>query len=164
MIWDERRVPHIFANNEHDLFFVQGYLHAFDRLWQMEFQVMAAGGRLSEIIGAKALEYDKFQRRIGMMRGAETVLEYYQQDSLMLSSLEAYTNGVNAYINTLTKDQYPIEYKLLDYAPEQWTLRKCALLYMYMAWELSGATNDLAHTKFIAIFKRIWNARLHGTI
>ena len=152
VIWDERRVPHIFANNEHDLFFVQGYLHAFDRLWQMEFQVMAAGGRLSEIIGAKALEYDKFQRRIGMMRGAESVLEYYQQDSLMLSSLEAYTNGVNAYINTLTIDQYPIEYKLLDYAPEQWTLRKCALLYMYMAWELSGATNDLAHTKFLKEF------------
>ena len=65
---------------------------------------------------------------------------------------KTYTNGVNAYINTLTIDQYPIEYKLLDYGPEQWTLRKCALLYMYMAWELSGATNDLAHTKFLKEF------------
>ena len=67
--------------------------------------------RLSEIIGPKALD-DKFQRRIGMMRGATSVLEYYQQDSLMLSSLKAYTNGVNTYINSLTIDQYPREYKL----------------------------------------------------
>mgnify|MGYP001357269431 CR=1 FL=1 len=76
VVWDERRIPHIFAQNEHDLFFVQGYIHAFDRLWQMEFQVMAAGGRLSEIIGERALAYDKFQRRIGMMRGSKNVVKY----------------------------------------------------------------------------------------
>jgi penicillin amidase len=147
--WDERRIPHIFANNEHDLFFVQGYIHAFDRLWQMEFQVMAAGGRLSEIIGIKALDYDRFQRRLGMMRGAENVLDFYQSDPSMLYSLQAYTDGINAYINSLDPEQYPIEYKLLDYSPEKWTIKKCALLYMYMAWELSGSTNDLAHTKFL---------------
>jgi penicillin amidase len=70
----------------------------------------------------------------------------------MLHSLQAYTDGINAYINSLDPDQYPIEYKLLDYAPEQWTIKKCALLYMYMAWELSGSTNDLAHTKFLKEF------------
>ncbi len=150
--WDERRIPHIFAKNEHDLFFVQGYIHAFDRLWQMEFQVMAAGGRLSEVIGSKALDYDRFQRRLGMMRGAENVQEFYQSDPSMLHSLQAYTDGINAYINSLEPEQYPIEYKLLDYAPEQWTIKKCALLYMYMAWELSGSTNDLAHTKFLKEF------------
>ena len=150
--WDERRIPHIFAKNEHDLFFVQGYVHAFDRLWQMEFQVMAAGGRLSEVIGRKALDYDKFQRRLGMMRGAENVQDFYQNDPTMLHSLQAYTDGINAYINSLDPDQYPIEYKLLDYAPEKWTIKKCALLYMYMAWELSGSTNDLAHTKFLKEF------------
>jgi len=150
--WDERRIPHIFAKNEHDLFFVQGYVHAFDRLWQMEFQVMAAGGRLSEVIGSKALDYDRFQRRLGMMRGAENVQDFYQSDPTMLHSLQAYTDGINAYINSLDPDQYPIEYKLLDYAPEQWTIKKCALLYMYMAWELSGSTNDLAHTKFLKEF------------
>ena len=86
---DSYAVPYISGLVASDSFFALGYAHAQDRLWQMEFQVMAAGGRLSEIIGAKALEYDKFQRRIGMMRGAESVLEYYQQDSLMLSSLIA---------------------------------------------------------------------------
>ena len=113
---------------------------------------MAAGGRLSEVIGSKALDYDRFQRRLGMMRGAENVQDFYQSDPTMLHSLQAYTDGINAYINSLDPDQYPIEYKLLDYAPEQWTIKKCALLYMYMAWELSGSTNDLAHTKFLKEF------------
>ena len=149
VVWDDRRIPHIFANNEHDLFYTQGYIHAFDRLWQMEFQVMAAGGRLSEIIGERALNYDRFQRRIGMMRGAEGVVEFYKEDSVMIASLEAYGAGINAYINSLTPDTYPIEYKILDYSPEKWTTRKCALLYMYMAWELAGSTNDFAHTKFL---------------
>lgn len=160
--WDERRVPHIFANNEHDLFFVQGYIHAFDRLWQMEFQVMAAGGRLSEILGDRTIDYDRFQRRLGMMRGAENVLEFYQQDPTMLSSLQAYSDGINAYISTLEPDQYPIEYKLLDYAPENWSIKKCGLLYMYMAWELSGSTNDLAHTKFLKEFGVDEYQKLYG--
>ena len=152
VVWDDRRIPHIFANNEHDLFYTQGYIHAFDRLWQMEFQVLAAGGRLSEVIGSKALDYDRFQRRIGMMRGAQNVVDFYQEDSLMTSSLEAYSKGINAYINSLSTDDYPIEYKILDYKPEPWTIKKCALLYMYMAWELAGSTNDLAHTKFLKEF------------
>ena len=152
IVWDERRIPHIFANNEHDLFYTQGYIHAFDRLWQMEFQVMAAGGRLSEVIGERALDYDRFQRRIGMMRGAQKVVDFYKEDSLMTASLEAYSDGINAYIESLTSDSYPLEYKILDYKPEAWTIKKCALLYMYMAWELAGATNDLAHTKFLKEF------------
>ena len=152
VVWDERRIPHIFANNEHDLFFIQGYIHAFDRLWQMEFQVMAAGGRLSEIVGEKAIDYDRFQRRIGMMRGAESVVDFYKNDSIMTASLEAYSDGINTYIGSLTPTTYPFEYKILDYKPEPWTLKKCALLYMYMAWELAGSTNDLAHTKFLKEF------------
>ena len=62
---------------------------------------MAAGGRLSEIIGIKALDYDRFQRRLGMMRGAENVLDFNQSDPSMLYSLQAYTDGINAYINSL---------------------------------------------------------------
>ena len=68
IVWDDRRIPHIFSKNEHDLFFTQGYIHAFERLWQMEFQVQAVAGRLSEIIGDDGLKFDKFQRRICMIR------------------------------------------------------------------------------------------------
>ena len=149
IIWDKRRIPHIFAKNQQDLYFAQGYIHAFDRLWQMEFQTMAAGGRLSEIIGEKALDYDRFQRRIGMAEGAKNTLESYENDSLMLPLLKSYSDGVNHYINSLSADKYPIEYKILDYKPEAWDLYKTSLLYMYMSWELSGFTNDLANTNFI---------------
>ena len=65
--WDELRIPHIEAKNELDLYFIQGYIMAFDRLWQMEFQTHAAAGRLSEIFGDKALEHDRLQRRRGMI-------------------------------------------------------------------------------------------------
>jgi penicillin G amidase len=61
---DERLVPHIFADQDNDAYFVQGYLHAKFRLWQMEFQTHAAAGRISEIIGDRAINYDRTQRRL----------------------------------------------------------------------------------------------------
>jgi len=152
IVWDDRRIPHIFSTNEHDLFFTQGYIHAFERLWQMEFQVQAVAGRLSEIIGTNGLAFDKFQRRIGMIRGADEILKLYESDIEMIEFLNDYTNGVNAYIKSLNPKNYPLEYKILDYSPELWTPKKCILLYMYMAWELSGSTNDLSNTKFINKF------------
>jgi penicillin G amidase len=70
-VWlDDRMVPHIFAENDADAYYVQGYLHARDRLWQMELQIFAAGGRLSEILGPKMISYDRQQRRLGMVYGA----------------------------------------------------------------------------------------------
>src|SRR3954453_19385091 len=74
--FDERLVPHVFAANENDAWFVQGYLHAKFTLWQMEFQTYAAGGRLSEIMGDSSngknfLKIDKFFRRLGMVYAAE---------------------------------------------------------------------------------------------
>ena len=75
ILYDDRQIPHVFAKNDHDLYFSQGYVTAKDRLWQMEFQTHAAAGRLSEIVGERALEYDRFQRRIGMLSGARNALK-----------------------------------------------------------------------------------------
>jgi penicillin amidase len=76
--FDERMVPHIFANDQNDAYFVQGYLHAKYRLWQMEFQTFAAGGRLSEILGpgpdSAYLNNDRTMRRMGMVFGAKRSL------------------------------------------------------------------------------------------
>ena len=141
IVWDDRRIPHIFSANEHDLFFTQGYIHAFERLWQMEFQVQAVAGRLSEIIGSDGLAFDKFQRRIGMIRGADGILKLYESDTEMMEFLNDYTDGINSYIKSLSSKNYPLEYKILDYSPELWTPKKCILLYMYMAWELSDVIN-----------------------
>ena len=80
VIFDSLRIPHIFAENDRDLYYVQGYVMASERLWQMEFQTHAAGGRMSEIIGEKALGYDRFQRRVGMKFGAENSLNAILKD------------------------------------------------------------------------------------
>ena len=73
--YDQKLIPHIFAKNESDLYRAQGYITAKHRLWQMEFQTYAAAGRLSEIVGEEALNYDREERRRGMGYGAEQALK-----------------------------------------------------------------------------------------
>ena len=142
VVWDDRRVPHVFARNAHDLYFTQGYLTARERLWQMEFQTHAAAGRLAEIVGARALEHDRYRRRIGMVYAAENALKAMQADAESRLVVEAYTKGVNAWVRGLSAKDLPLEYKILDYAPEPWTPIKCALLLKQMAWTLSAFSND----------------------
>src|SRR5918993_3331824 len=79
---DDRLVPHVFAQNEEDVYFIQGYIHARFRLWQMEFQTMAAAGRVSEILGndERFIRYDREQRRLGMVYGAEKAVKAMEAD------------------------------------------------------------------------------------
>ena len=140
--WDDRRVPHIFASNDHDLYFAQGYITARDRLWQMEFQTHYAAGRLSEIIGPPGLEMDRLNRRFGMVWAAENTVGFLESDPVSTRIIDAYTAGINAFIRTLGRRSYPIEYKILDYQPEPWTPLKCALLLKYMAFDLCGYYMD----------------------
>ncbi|MDP4285652.1 MAG: penicillin acylase family protein [Bacteroidota bacterium] len=150
--FDERLVPHVFADDENDAFFVQGYLHAKFRLWQMEFQTYAAAGRLSEIVGRKALDLDRDKRRLGMVFAAETALKEVAKDPESLAACDNYTAGVNAYIESLTESTMPMEYKLLGYYPEKWTNLKTALFLKYMAFELAGGENDFEYTNAKSIF------------
>lgn len=149
ILLDDNLVPHIFAKNNHDLFFAQGYIHAKYRLWQMEFQTLAAAGRISEIIGDKALEYDRQQRRFGMVYGAENTEKALQKDPESKEAADAYTDGVNTWINSLSEKDFPVEYKLLDYKPEPWTPLKCALLLKYMSYDLAGHSNDFYATNVL---------------
>jgi len=150
--YDDRQVPHIFAEREHDLYFMQGFVTAKDRLWQMEFQTHAAAGRLAEILGPALLQYDRHQRRIGMTYAAEKTLRALQHDAEMVSVLQAYSDGVNEFISTLAPAEFPLEYKILDYAPEPWTPLKCVYLLKYMAWKLTGRSNDLRMTNVLSRF------------
>ncbi|MEI8075684.1 MAG: penicillin acylase family protein [Bacteroidota bacterium] len=142
---DERLVPHIYAQTDLDAYYVQGYIHAKFRLWQMEFQTYVAAGRLSEIVGPDRLGTDKFFRRLGMVYGAEQTMQRMDKDHEMQATVDAYAEGVNAYIKSLKPDQIPFEYKLLDYKPEPWTPLKTYLFLMYMSYDLtgSGAKSDL---------------------
>lgn len=145
--FDDRLVPHVFAENDEDLYFIQGYLHAKFRLFQMDLQTKAAEGRASEIAGKKAINFDKEQRRLGMVYAAENAMVEIDKDPESKSLFDAYTNGVNAYIGSLKESQLPIEYKLLNFKPEKWSNLRTALLLKMMAKMLSSGTeSDLANT------------------
>ena len=150
--YDEQFVPHIFAQNETDLYRAQGYITAKHRLWQMEFQTFAAAGRLSEIFGEGALSYDRLQRRRGMVFGANNMIAKVKENNELLGFMEAYKEGINEYINELSIASYPVEYKLLDYTPEPWSIDKTALLLMYMTQDLAGYDSDLEYTNALRKF------------
>ena len=156
---DERLVPHVYAEKENDAYFVQGYLHAKFRLWQMEFQTYAASGRLSEIMGATSggtnfLRIDKMFRRLGMVYAAERTLQEIESDTLTKGECDAYTAGINSYISTLKEEDYPLEYKLLDYKPEAWTNLKTALFLKYMSYDLAGFEEDFERTNARSVFTK----------
>jgi penicillin G amidase len=146
--FDDRLVPRVFADNDEDLYFVQGYLHAKFRLFQMDLQTMYAAGRLSEIVGNNPaiIKVDKETRRSGMVYGAENALKEFEADPVSKAVCDAYTAGVNAYIESLTEAQLPVEYKLLDYKPEKWNNLKIALFLKQMSRTLAGSVNDLELT------------------
>jgi penicillin G amidase len=150
--FDSLRVPHIFAQNDHDLYLAQGYLTAKDRLWQMEFMTHAAAGRLSELIGDRTLEMDRYQRRMGMVTSAQKSLQKMLADPQSRMALEAYTVGVNAYIDQLSPHDYPFEYKLLHYAPERWSPLKIALLLKMLTNDMTGYSDDLRMTNNLRKF------------
>ena len=161
MYFDERLAPHVFAENDEDAFFIQGYLHAKFRLWQMEFETHAAAGRLSEILGEKMgstdvlNKIDRYFRRLGMGYAAEKSLQLMEADTATKMMCDSYTAGVNAYIASLAYSQLPLEYKLLGYKPEAWTNLKTALFIKYMAYDLAGGENDFEFTAAKNVLSKI---------
>jgi penicillin amidase len=150
--FDDRMVPHVFAENEQDAYFIQGYLHAKFRLWQMEFETYAAAGRISELIGERAINFDRERRRLGMIYAAEKAVEEMERDSITRAQCDAYTAGVNAYISSLKESELPVEYKLLNYKPEKWSNLKTALFLKYMSYELAGYETDFENTNARNVF------------
>ncbi|GCE13389.1 penicillin acylase family protein [Tengunoibacter tsumagoiensis] len=136
---DTYGVPHIYAHNDDDLYFAQGYVHAQDRLWQMEFNRRLASGRLSELFGAPTLEVDRFCRRLGLHRAAQAHLSRLSEHDRHL--LEVYSQGVNAYINTHSETRIkklPIEFQRLHTTPVLWEPAATLLWSKLQAWSLSG--------------------------
>ncbi|MFQ5603032.1 MAG: penicillin acylase family protein [bacterium] len=131
---DDFGVPHIFAENERDLYKAAGFVTAQDRLWQMDFHRRAATGRLAEIFGESALESDIYVRTLGLNRIAAKVVENLSVESRMI--LEAYAEGVNAFIDSHI-DRLPIEFAILKYQPEKWQVTDSVAFSRLMAWKLS---------------------------
>jgi penicillin amidase len=156
VFFDERRIPHIFAENDHDLYFTQAYVVASLRLWQMEFQVLAAEGRISELLGPgennQFIEFDKKQRRIGLKYGAENKLKTINSDPFSASLMQSFTDGVNAYMASVENKDLPLEYNLIGYKPEPWSPYKTALLLMNMSNVLTSTEYDIENSNFVSSY------------
>ncbi len=144
VIRDSWGIPHIYASNSHDLFFTQGYVHAQDRFWQMEFWRRIGSGRLSEILGESGLESDRFIRTLGWHRTAAEELSRLDDD--VRAILEAYAEGVNAYIST-HRGRLGLEFTVLGFTgvkfePEPWTPLNTLTWAKVMAWDLGGNRTD----------------------
>ena len=140
---DEFGIPHIFANNEEDLFIAQGYVTAQDRFWQMEFWRHIGRGRISEIAGKATIEQDKFIRTVGWNRLAESTTNYYKnEEPEFMAIMEAYSAGVNAYINE-NRDNLSLHFEILSLVNDPWEIEPWTPLDtvswgVVMADDLSG--------------------------
>ena len=135
IIRDRNAIPHIFAKTLTDANFALGFVHAQDRLWQMEMNRRIASGRLSEVFGASTLDTDRFLRTLGVYRVAQATIAKY--DAETRGGLEAYAAGVNAYLATRS-GPLPPEFLILGVNPEPWTPSDSVGWLKMMAWDLGG--------------------------
>jgi penicillin amidase len=145
---DRWGVPHVYADSAPDLFFAQGYVHAQDRLWQMELQRRLAAGRVAEIVGEKAVPVDRLFRVLGLYRSAEVCAADLGPESRPV--LEAYVAGVNAGMEA-QRGRWPLEFRLLGFEPEEWRLADTLGWVKVMAWNLGcNWTTELMRARLAA--------------
>jgi penicillin amidase len=150
VVRDRWGVPHLFAANERDLFFAQGYVHAQDRLWQMHFNRTVASGRLSSLFGPGPLDTDRYLRTIGLRRAAERDLALLSADTRAI--LQAYADGVNAYLRG-HRGKLPIEFTILRVEPEPWTPLDSLAWSRMMSLNLSlNSQLELGRSRLIEVF------------
>lgn len=131
---DKHAIPFIIAEDEFDAAFALGYVHAQERLFQMDLSRRAGEGRLSEIFGNTTIPFDKMFRTIGIYKLVEESLP--KLNPLSIKYLEAYSAGVNSYIKE-AKGNYTFEFDVLGYEPEMWKPEHSLVLAKLMAWELN---------------------------
>ena len=131
---DDFGIPYIEASNENDLYFALGFVHAQDRLFQMDITRRAGMGRLAEILGSKALEYDIVFKTVGFNEISKKLYDNSSPESKRIC--KAYTDGINAYLD-YASGNFSIEFDLLNYQPEKWEPYQVYLIARLTAWELN---------------------------
>lgn len=147
---DDRGIPTITASSAHDLFFAQGFTHAQDRFFEMDFRRHVTSGRVAEMFGESQVETDKFLRTLGWRKVAEQEVEAL--DVTTRSYYEAYADGVNSYLSSRSGAELSLEHAVLgilapDYSPEPWEPADSVAWLKAMAWDLRtnlGAETDRA--------------------
>ncbi len=135
IVRDRHAVPHIKAASAQDAYFALGFVHAQDRLWQLQMNKRIVAGRLAEILGPAALDSDRFLRTLGVRRNAEAILARSSPETR--AALQAYADGVNAYIDS-RKGPLPPEFLILRTEPEHWEPADTLGWQTMMAWDLGG--------------------------
>ncbi|TDO45800.1 penicillin amidase [Kribbella sp. VKM Ac-2527] len=160
VVRDGNGIPQIYADKPSDLFAAQGYVHAQDRFFEMDFRRHVTSGRLAELFGKDALETDKFVRTLGWRRVAEKELGLLSPATRQY--LDDYARGVNAYLDTHAGSGLSLEYAVLslqaavgggdsDYRPEPWTAADSLAWLKAMAWDLGGNLDEeITRTKLAA--------------
>ncbi len=157
VIRDQFGIPHIYAENRDDLYRAQGYVHAQERFWQMDFWRHTGKGRLSELFGKSQLETDQFLRMMGWARVAQKEVEHL--DEVSQSILQAYSEGVNSYLADHQGSKLSLEHGILrltnrNYKPEPWTPLDSIVWGKVMSWDLgmnlSTETNRARLLKYIS--------------
>ena len=145
---DRWGMPHIYAQNTHDLFFAQGYAQAQDRLWQMEFTRQTANGTLSSFLGADTLRIDKTVRTVGLRRIAER--DWGNIKGEEREAIQAFSDGINAYIES-HRGRLPVEFKLMGVSPKPWKPQDSLVTVGIISWILAeNAGFELSRAHFIA--------------
>ena len=136
--YDAWGIPHIDAQNEADAYRALGYLHAQDRLFQMDMLRRIGAGRLSELFGVESFETDRFFRTLGISRYARQFAERLQSqpEAPHVQLIQAYQDGINQYID---EGHVPVEYRLLLTTPDYFDLEDIAHVMGYMAYSFAEA-------------------------
>ncbi|MGZ5097979.1 MAG: penicillin acylase family protein [Usitatibacter sp.] len=144
---DKEGVPHLFARSERDAWFAMGYVHAQDRLWQMEFQRRVAQGRLAEFLGERAYDTDRLMRTLGLAWMAQRIVA--KLDAGTRENLDAYSAGVNAFL--AADPVLPVEFQVFRMKPEPWKPADTLGWLLVMAWDLSSNWRlELTRLRFAA--------------
>lgn len=152
VIIDEWGIPHIYGDTVEDAFLALGYMHARDRLFQIVMQTYLASGRICEVVGGASyyVDTDKFHRSIGLAKSAENTYQWYLDNAATnedvnytLRCVYAHVAGMNAFIDSMTMENTPIEFKILGFTPQHFTPVDSFIWAKYMTWGLSGGVRDL---------------------
>lgn len=154
VVQDSEGVFHIYASNNHDLFYSLGFVQAKERLWQMDIFRRAAIGQLSPVLGSSYSSYDSFQLNLGLYVTAQKDWNRILADApgnstdmLSVTTLEAYSQGINAYINySSSSGNLPFMFKLLGYSPSMWTPVDSYAVQEYMIQNLEYGSDSLLYT------------------
>lgn len=147
---DRYAIPHIYAESDEDAAYALGYLHASERLFQMDIARRAGEGRLSEVFGSATLPYDRMFKTIGIDRTVKR--DMGKINPQYMSLLQAYSNGVNDYIKA-AKGKYPVEFDALGYDPYLWKPEHSLIIGKLMAWELNISWwTDIAFSHLVQKF------------